>query len=58
MRLPTSVSIVRVLSEQLADFVMKSLITDNKRRFTTAKDMLDALKAIGVDGLMKLKKGM
>lgn len=45
------------LSEQFADFVMKSLVTDNKCRFTTAKDMLDALKAIGVDGLMKLKKG-
>lgn len=45
------------LSEQFADFVMKSLITDNQRRFATAKDMLDALKAIGVGGLMKLKKG-
>ena len=31
------------LSEQFADFVMKSLITDNKRRFATANDMLEAL---------------
>lgn len=40
-------------SDAFTDFVMKSIITDNQRRFRTAKEMLDALLAIGVDGMLK-----
>lgn len=40
------------LSERFADFVMKALITDRTRRFKSAKEMLDALKQIGVDGML------
>lgn len=43
------------LSEEFANFVMKSIVTDNTKRFATAQVMLDAIKAIGVDGLIKKK---
>lgn len=45
------------LSEQFSDFVMKSIITDSKRRFTSAREMLEALQNIGVDGMLK-KQGV
>ena len=37
----------------MADFVMKSIITDKNKRFKTAQEMLDALNAIGLDGMQK-----
>ena len=43
----------QTLSEPFADFVMKSVITDRTKRFTSAKEMKDALEAIGPDGLLK-----
>lgn len=42
-------------SDDFVNFVMKSIITDNTRRFKTAKEMLDALLAIGMDGMLKPK---
>lgn len=45
----------QTLSEPFADFVMKSIITDRHNRFTTAKEMKDALEAIGPNGLLKAK---
>jgi serine/threonine protein kinase len=41
------------LTDQIADFVMRSIITDKNKRFRTAKEMLEALKEIGVDGILK-----
>jgi len=41
------------LSDKMADFVMKSIITDRAKRFTSAQEMLDALKEIGKDGILK-----
>lgn len=41
------------LSDQMADFVMKSIITDRNKRFRTAQEMLDALMRIGQDGMLK-----
>ena len=46
----------QTLSEQFADFVMKSIITDKTKRFTSAKEMKEALEKIGVDGLLKDQK--
>lgn len=43
----------QTLSEQFADFVMKSIITDRTKRFRNAKEMKEALERIGVDGLLK-----
>ena len=41
------------LSADFADFVMKSLITDRTKRFRTAKEMLEALTGIGIEGILK-----
>lgn len=41
------------LTDEIADFVMKSIITDRNKRFKTAREMLDALHAIGVNGILK-----
>ena len=41
------------LTEEFAEFVMKSIITDKSKRFGTAKDMLAALEKIGLDGILK-----
>lgn len=43
----------QTLSEPFADFVMRSIITDRTKRFTSAQEMKDALEAIGVDGMLK-----
>lgn len=41
------------LTDEIADFVMKSIITDRNKRFRTAKEMLDALHKIGENGILK-----
>lgn len=41
------------LSDEMANFVMKAIITDNTQRFKSAKEMYDALVAIGEDGILK-----
>lgn len=41
------------LTEQMADFVMKSIRTDRTQRYRTAREMLDALLAIGENGIIK-----
>lgn len=41
------------LSDRMADFIMKSIITDKTKRFTSAKEMLAALEEIGKDGILK-----
>lgn len=41
------------LTDEMAGFVMKSIITNRHKRFQTAKEMLDALEAIGPDGILK-----
>ena len=41
------------LTDDIADFVMKSIITDRTKRFTSAKEMQEALYKIGVDGILK-----
>lgn len=41
------------LTDKMAEFVMKSIITDRTKRFRTAKEMLEALTDIGVDGILK-----
>lgn len=41
------------LSDEFTEFVMKSIITDRNKRFRTAKEMYEALTAIGVEGLLK-----
>lgn len=41
------------LTDEMAAFVMKSIITNRQKRFTTAKEMLAALEKIGVDGILK-----
>lgn len=43
----------QTLSEPFADFIMKSIITNRTKRFTSAKEMKAALEAIGADGLLK-----
>ncbi len=42
-------------SDAFADFVMKSIITDGNKRFRNAHEMLDALQAIGLEGILKPK---
>lgn len=41
------------ISDALADFVMKSIVTDRNGRFSNAKEMLDALNAIGENGISR-----
>ncbi len=41
------------LTDEMSEFVMKSIITNRHKRFTTAKEMLAALEAIGPDGILK-----
>lgn len=41
------------LTDGIAEFVMKSIMTDRTKRFTSAKEMLDALLKIGVGGILK-----
>ena len=41
------------LTDAFADFVMKAIKTDRNKRFPSAKEMLDALNAIGPDGILK-----
>lgn len=41
------------LTDEIADFVMKAIITDRHKRFTSAKEMLEALEKIGVNGILK-----
>lgn len=41
------------LTDEMAEFVMRSIITDRTKRFRTAKEMLDALNKIGVNGILK-----
>lgn len=41
------------LTDEITEFVMKSIITDRTKRFTSAKEMLEALQKIGVDGILK-----
>lgn len=41
------------LTDQVSDFIMKSIITDRNNRFRTAKEMREALSAIGIDGILK-----
>ena len=43
------------LSDELRDFVMKAIRTDRNQRFRTAKEMKEALEAIGVDGMYHKK---
>lgn len=41
------------LSDAMADFVMRAIKTDRNQRFKTAKEMRDALEAIGPNGVYK-----
>lgn len=41
------------ISDAFADFVMKSIVTDRNKRFSNAKEMLDALNAIGENGISR-----
>ena len=41
------------LTDGIAAFIMKSIITDKNKRFRNAKEMKDALDAIGKDGILK-----
>ena len=41
------------LTDEIAEFVMKAIITDRNKRFTSAKEMLEALEQIGVNGILK-----
>lgn len=41
------------LSDDLAEFVMKSIITDKNKRYKTATEMLTDLRAIGIDGMLR-----
>ena len=44
------------LSDAFEEFLMKSIITDKNKRFKTAKEMLDALEAIGINGVARKTK--
>ena len=44
------------ITNAFADFIMKAIITDRTKRFRSAKEMEDALKAIGPDGIEKVSK--
>ncbi len=53
----TNISVYRSdLSDAFEEFLMKSLITDKTKRFTNAKEMLEALEQIGVDGMSRASK--
>lgn len=41
------------ISDAFADFIMKSIITDRTKRFPSAKEMAEALIAIGPNGIEK-----
>lgn len=41
------------LTDEIAEFVMKAIITDKHKRFSSAKEMLEALEQIGVNGILK-----
>lgn len=41
------------LTDDIAEFVMKSIITDRNKRYKTAKEMRDALLRIGENGILK-----
>lgn len=41
------------LTDKMADFVMKSIVTNRHQRFASAQEMLDALLSIGKDGMLK-----
>lgn len=41
------------LTDEIADFVMKSIITDRNKRYKSAKEMLDDLVKIGENGILK-----
>ncbi len=41
------------LTDGIAALIMKSIITDKNKRFRNAKEMKDALDAIGKDGILK-----
>lgn len=41
------------LTDEMAEFVMKSIVTDRNKRFKTAQEMLAALKDIGINGMLK-----
>ncbi len=41
------------LSDAFADFIMKAITTDRNKRFSNAQEMIDALRKIGEDGLIK-----
>lgn len=40
-------------SDDFANFVNRAIITDSKQRFSSAQQMLDALQAISVDGMLR-----
>lgn len=44
-------------TDAFANFVMKSIITDRTRRFGSAREMLDELLRIGVDGMVEKQVG-
>ena len=46
-------NINNLVSKEFSDFVMKAIETRHENRFTSAKDMLDALEAIGEAGIAK-----
>lgn len=51
---PTDIhSLNSLISDQFADFVMKACETRAENRFQTAKEMQQALEAIGEEGIMK-----
>lgn len=53
---PIDVSTINTqITPAFAAFVMKSIETRHENRFKTAKDMLDALDAIGENGIAKLQ---
>lgn len=41
------------ISDEFANFIMKAITTDRNKRFKTAQEMIDALRKIGEDGLIK-----
>ncbi len=41
------------ISEEFASFIMKSILTNRHHRFTSAREMLQALETIGEDGLLR-----
>lgn len=41
------------LTDEIAEFVMKAITTDRNKRFRSAKEMLEALETIGINGMIK-----